>query len=459
MSHSEAACPAGHSKLSRTDFGPNFQWGVSVASYQIEGAHNQDGKGPSIWDEFTTRKNKIHRNENGNIACNFYHLYPHDLDIVRQLGIPNFRFSPSWSRIFPHGKGHINPRGLAFYDKLVDECLARHINPWLTLYHWDLPLSLENKGGWTNPDVVNWFLDYASVVVNKLGDRVKNWMIMNEPMVFTGAGYFMGVHAPGKRGFDNFIPSVHHATLAIAEGGRLVKSLLPQANVGTTFSCSHIDPFSPNEKDVLAAQRVDALLNRLFIEPVLGLGYPTKLLKPLARIEKYFRPGDEGRLAFDFDFIGVQNYTREIVKHTFFTPYLRANIIKAEKRKVPTTLMGWEVYPKAIYHILKQFGSYPDIKKLIVTENGAAFPDHVQGGHVHDVHRTTYLQSHIAEVKQARAEGAPVEGYFIWTLMDNFEWAEGYAPRFGIVHVDFHTQKRIIKDSGYWFKSFLEGKE
>jgi beta-glucosidase len=442
--------------LNKQLFGNDFSWGVSTAAYQIEGAHNHDGKGPSIWDTFSNKKGTILGNQNGNEACNFYHFYENDLQLLRYLNIPNYRFSLSWSRILPNGIGDVNYNGLDFYDRLIDYSLELGINPWVTLYHWDLPHALELKGGWTNRDVVNWFNEYTALCVKKFGDRVKNWMVMNEPMVFTGAGYFLGVHAPGKRGLKNFIPAVHHAALCQAEGARVLKDYNSQLNVGTTFSCSHLEPATNSEKDKRATQKIDALLNRLFIEPSLGLMYPTEDLKLLERIYNYFKPNDEKLLQYDFDFIGIQNYTREIVSHSYFVPLVNAKIIKANKRNVPYTQMNWEVYPESIYHILKKYDKYPQIKKLIVTENGSAFPDKLIDGKVLDYERTHYLNSHIEQVLRAKNEGVKVNGYFVWTFTDNFEWAEGYVPRFGLVYVDFKTQQRIIKQSGYWYKQFLQ---
>ena len=433
----------------------DFHWGVAVAAHQIEGAYKEDGKGLSIWDVFANKKGNTYLNQTANTACDFYHRYEADLDLLQSLGIRHFRFSLAWSRIMPHGTGQVNRQGIDFYNRLIDACLQRGIEPWVTLYHWDLPHALERKGGWTNRDVVGWFSDYAETCLKHFSDRVTNWMVMNEPMVFTGAGYFLGIHAPGRRWLKNFIPAMHHAALCQAEGGRMVRLHAPQARVGTTFSCSYVTPFSESPRDRAAAHRADALLNRLYLEPVLGLGYPTKDLPFLRAVEKYFRADDENRLPFDFDFIGVQNYTREVAKHSWWMPFMNADLVKAANRGKEPTLMGWEVYPESIYQMLKKFAAYPQIKKLMVTENGAAFPDTVQDGRVHDTRRTQYLQDHIAQVLRAKAEGVPVEGYFAWTFLDNFDWAEGYRPRFGIVHVDFDTQERIVKDSGLWFRDFL----
>jgi beta-glucosidase len=442
--------------MDRADFGEDFIWGVSTAAYQVEGAHNLYGKGESIWDQFVNRKGKILNNDKGNVSCDFYNRFEGDLALMRAMNIPNFRFSISWSRLFPDGMGYPNQMGIDFYNRLIDQCLELNIEPWITLYHWDLPLELEKLGGWTNRDIVFWFGQYVSFCISTFGDRVKNWMVLNEPMVFTGAGYFLGVHAPGKKGLSNFLAATHHAALCQAEGGRIIKSMRNDLSVGTTFSCSYIQPASNRENDIQAAKRVDTLLNRTFIEPLLGLGYPSQDLKALRRIENYMKVDDENNLKFDMDFIGIQNYTQEIVSHSYFTPFLSAKIIKANRRMVERTAMNWEVYPESIYQMLKKYSLYDGVKKLIVTENGAAYNDQIINGEVYDTQRKEYLQKYIAQVLKAKQEGINVQGYFVWSFTDNFEWAEGFLPRFGLVHINYETQKRIIKDSGKWYKSFLK---
>ncbi len=442
--------------ISVKEFGPNFHWGVSTAAYQIEGAHDKYGKGPSIWDQFVLKKKKILNNHSGEIACDFYHRYANDLTLVKRLNIPNYRFSISWSRILPKGIGQVNQAGIDYYHRVIDFCIELGIEPWVTLYHWDLPQCLQDKGGWTNRDIIQWFSVFVETCVKHFGSKVKHWMVLNEPMVFTGAGYFLGVHAPGKRGLNNFLAAAHHASICQSEGGRILKSMQSNLKVGTTFSYSHIEPFlESSEKDSKAAIKVDALLNRLFLEPLLGLGYPTKELKLLSRIEKFMKQNDEKLLPFSMDFIGLQNYTREKVSHSYLIPFLQAKIIKANKRAVPSTLMNWEVHPPSIFNALKRYDSYAQIKEIIVTENGAAFEDQLVNNQVNDTKRTLYLQEHIEQVRLAQQMGVRVNGYFVWTLMDNFEWAEGFHPRFGLVHVDFMTQKRTIKMSGNWYKQFL----
>lgn len=443
--------------MHKSDFGSNFIWGVATAAHQIEGAYLEDGKGLSIWDEFSTRKGKIHQNQHAKVSCDFYHRYEEDLALMAKMGIKNYRFSLAWSRILPEGIGKINQTGIDYYQRVIDKCLELDITPWITLYHWDLPLALQQKGGWTNRDVIDWFSAYTTVCVKAFSDGVKHWMIVNEPMVFTGAGYFLGWHAPGKRGMKNFLRAAHHITICQAEGARIVREICPEAHIGTTFSCSHIEPYHSSPRDYRAAKRADTLLNRLFFEPVLGMGYPIEDLKFLRRIEKYMQAGDEQRMAFDFDFIGIQNYTREMVRHSWFTPYIQANIVWADKREVMRTEMNWEVYPPAIYEMLKKFGQYEKCPPLMVTENGAAFEDRVVNDQVHDPQRIDYIQQNIAQVLRAKQEGIEVTGYFVWTFMDNFEWAEGYRPRFGLVYVDYETQERIVKDSGKWYGRFLKG--
>jgi beta-glucosidase len=450
-----SAEPTSENILHKKLFGTTFTWGVSTAAYQVEGAYQSDGKGLSIWDVFSNKKGNTYLNQHGNNACNFYHCYQNDLQLMQALHISNFRLSFAWSRIMSGGVHPVNPKGIDFYQRLIDYCLELGIEPWVTLYHWDLPQALELKGGWTNRDIVSWFCEYVEVCIKHFGDRVKHWMVLNEPMVFTGAGHFLGIHAPGRRWMKNFIPAVHHATLCQAAGARILKEWQPKAQVGTTFSASYIEPHRNTEKDQSAAIRIDALLNRLFLEPALGLGYPVKELPFLQRLEKYIKPGDEKLLTFDFDFIGLQVYTREIVSHTWLMPFIQADLVKANKRNVPITLMNWEIYPESIYHMLKQYASY-GLRKIIVTENGAAFTDVVQADQVHDSQRLSYLQDHIWQVLRAKQEGVPVDGYFVWTFTDNFEWAMGYHPRFGLVYVDFPTQQRIVKSSGYWYRDFLK---
>lgn len=441
--------------LHRNDFGDEFVWGVASSAYQTEGACFEDGKGLSIWDVFCRRKGKIKGGGNGNGATHFYHRYIQDIILMEALGIPHFRFSLSWPRLLPEGTGRKNEKGIEFYNNLIDFCLECGIEPWITIYHWDLPQALEEKGGWTNRDIIRWFEEYVSLCVHHFGDRVKNWMVLNEPMAFTGAGYFLGLHAPGRKGLANFLPAAHHAALCQSIGARAIKSINEKLQVGTTFSCSPVDPVDHLKMSTDAAQRVDVLMNRLFVEPLMGMGYPWQDLKVLQGLERYIKDGDEALLQTEMDFIGLQHYTREVVRYSTLMPYLNARLVKGGRRNVPTTAMDWEIYPEGIYRVLKRFANYKGVKKIIVTENGAAFNDTVKEDRVDDFYRIRFLNQYLAQVLRAKEEGVNVAGYFVWSFTDNFEWAEGYSKRFGLVYVDYATQRRIIKASGFWFQHFL----
>lgn len=439
-----------------TDFGDEFSWGVASSAYQTEGAYLEDGKGLSIWDVFTQKKGKINGGENGNNATSFYHRYIQDIILMAFLNVRHFRFSLSWSRLLPNGIGEKNEKGIEFYNNVIDFCLENGIEPWITLYHWDLPQALEEKGGWTNRDILRWFEEYVALCIHHFGDRVKNWMVLNEPMAFTGAGYFMGLHAPGKRGLSNFLPAMHHAALCQSIGARTIKSINGTLQVGTTVSCAPIDPIDQQKPTVDAAKKLDVLSNRLFIEPLLGLGYPWQDLKVLQGVERYMQAGDEQLLQVEMDFIGLQNYTREVVRYSSLMPYLNGRLVKASERGVPATAMDWEIYPQGIYRVLKRFHAYKGIKKLIITENGAAFHDRLEDGHVEDDYRIHFYEQYLEQVLKAKHEGVNVGGYFAWSFTDNFEWAEGYSKRFGLVYVDYPSQRRIVKSSGFWFQQFLQ---
>lgn len=440
----------------REDFGDDFLWGVTISAFQNEGACSHDGKGASIWDTFTTRKGKVKDASHAQLACDFYNRYHQDILLAKLLGFSIFRFSLSWSRIMPKGTGAVNEAGIAYYHRVIDACLEVGLEPYITLYHWDLPQTLEHKGGWCHRGTVFAFTDYVSVCMREYGHKVKNWIVLNEPFGFTALGYMLGVHAPGKFGLSYFLPAVHHAALAHAEGARVIREEVKNANIGTALSCSKIVPFTQSPQDIQAARRADALFNRLFLEPILGMGYPVADFPLLRRIERrYALWRDWDKLAFDFDFIGVQNYFPLVVKYNAFMPVVNISEVKPRARKVRTTGMGWEISGHGMYEILKQFAAYKDIRKLIVTENGAAFSDQLENGRVHDTARIQYYEEYLEAILQARREGIPVDGYFAWTLTDNFEWAEGYRTPFGLVHVNFETQQRTIKDSGYWFRQLL----
>jgi beta-glucosidase len=339
---------------------------------------------------------------------------------------------------------------------VIDKCLKENVTPYVTCYHWDLPQALEEKGGWANRDSIKWFEDFVDTISKAYGDKVKNWMVFNEPMAFVPLGYLVGMHAPGHVNFSKFYKAVHHVAMSHGAGGRILRTNVKDATIGTTFSCSHIDAKNDKPANVKAARRADAFINRLFIDPVVGRGYPTADLPACKHIEKHMLPGDAEKLKFDFDFIGLQNYSRMVVHQLGLIPIIHFANVPAKKLGHDLTDMGWEVYPEGIYNVIKKFGAYKEIPKIMITENGAAFPDQNVNGEVKDAKRTQFIKDYLKQVLKAKQEGVNVGGYFVWSFMDNFEWAEGNRPRFGLVHVDFETQKRTMKDSGKWFKEFLK---
>lgn len=438
-------------------FGKNFVWGVAIAAQQNEGGRHALGRSDSIWDTFADKKSKI---KNGHVigdACDYVHRYKEDHSIVQNLGFNAFRFSISWSRLIPEGIGVVNKKAVEFYDKIIDDCIKKGLTPYVTLYHWDLPEILEKEGGWTSHRMLIWFSYYVKACAEAFGDRVKHWIVLNEPMGYTSLGYFLGKHAPGKRGFSNFFPAVHQTLLCQAEGGRIIRDLVPNAIVGTTFSCSKIVPYTDSIEDINAAKRVDALMNRLFLEPVLGMGYPKvpgfKLLEKIELHNLGWRHKE--KMQFDFDFIGLQNYFPLTVKYNPFIPYLFASEVKPLVRKVLITGLGWEVNSQMFGAIIEQFASYENIKNILVTENGASFRDTIKNGVIDDKKRIAYYHSHLKELLRLKNKGLPITGYFSWTLTDNFEWSFGYNPTFGLVHVNRDTQERTLKQSAHWFRQFL----
>jgi beta-glucosidase len=450
-------CASHNSRLTASQFGDDFLWGVAMAAQQNEGAYNSYGRGLSIWDTFSRRQGKIKGGHKPYVACDFYHRYKDDLLLTKALGFNVFRFSISWSRVMPDGTGRVNKEGIAFYNRVIDECLKLGLRPFVTLYHWDLPAALEKEGGWTSHRMTRWFTRYATVCAEAFGDRVKDWIILNEPMGFTSLGYMLGKHAPGKTGMANFLPAIHNAVLCQADGGRVIRDLVPHAYIGTTFSCSEVIPYTDREQDVQAAKRMDVLLNRLFVEPALGRGYPKDDFKFLEKLEIYSKAWKfTDRMRFNFDFIGLQNYFPIVIRHNSIIPIIQASEVKAASRKVPHTAMGWEINGDSFYRLIKKFWHYGSVKEIIISENGAAFKDEVVDGVVNDEARIKYFEEYLHGLLKAKQEGMNIKGYMAWTLMDNFEWAEGYKARFGLIHVDFETQLRTIKNSGYWFRDFLQ---
>lgn len=451
--------------MNRSDFGHEFRWGVATSALQIEGGVNEDGRGPSIWDTFAhtrrgllRRSSPIRNGDNADIACDHYHLFREDVDLLASLNLDAYRFSISWPRVLPTGTGTVNPRGIAFYHRLLDALAERGITPFVTLYHWDLPQALEERGGWTNREIVGWFAEFARTCVREFGDRVRHWILLNEGITFTGLGHFFGTHAPGRRRLRNFFPAVHHCLLAQAEAGRAIKEIRPEAEVGTSIAVAVAHPLSDSERDRAAARRVSALC-RAFVDPAVGRGYPVDDLPLLGRIDlRVAEPGDMERIRFPLDFLGINHYFRVVVRHNALVPHLRFSRANRADGEAELTANGWEVHPPGMYEALQEFGAYPEIPAIYVTENGAAYADDVgPDGRVNDRDRTDYLRRYLAEVLRARRDGIDVRGYFVWSLLDCFEWDCGYDHRFGLVHVDRATRERTLKASGRWYRDFLAG--
>ncbi|KYP15034.1 GH1 family beta-glucosidase [Flavihumibacter sp. CACIAM 22H1] len=442
--------------LQAAAFGKDFHWGVAISAAQNEGAVSEGGRSASIWDVYSRRKGVIKKAAKPMPACDFYHRYRDDLLLVKALGFTAFRFSISWSRILPDGSGKANPAGIVFYQQLIEECHALGLTPFVTLYHWDLPQVLQAEGGWESPLINRWFRHFAKVCAKNFG-TVKHWIVLNEPAGFTTLGHLLGIHAPGRRSMDGFLKAVHHAAIAQADGARVLRQYIPDAKIGTSFSCSEIIPYSDAPLDIAAARRIDLFVNRLFVEPLLGKGFPEDdkgIVQKMNRLNKSWKYASQ--MQFDMDFIGLQNYFPLVVKHASLIPVIQAAEVKPAQRKVPVTAMGWEINADSFQHIIRRFWKYGAIKEIMITENGAAFKDSLQQGRVNDQDRINYYHQYLDALFSAKREGVKLGGYFAWTLMDNFEWAEGYEARFGLVHVDLKTQLRTVKESGFWWRDFLK---
>ncbi len=439
-------------------FPAGFRWGAATASYQIEGAASAAGRGPSIWDTFSHTPGKVVNGDTGDVACDHYNRYAEDVAILSQLGVSAYRFSVAWPRIQPNGTGPANAEGLAFYDRLVDEVLGAGIDPMLTLYHWDLPQALEDEGGWRNRDTAARFAEYATLVHARLGDRVADFTTLNEPFCSAFLGYHAGVHAPGVRNAKDSLVALHHLLLG---HGMAVNAMRAQARPGQRFSLVlnlatvRADDDSEAHRD--AVRRVDGLQNRIFLDPVLRGEYPADVVADLAHLTDFdfVADGDLTTMATPIDLLGVNNYSCARVApggpELSAGPFPGLTHATLLPPRGPLTGIGWEQDPDGLYELLVRLHrDYPQVP-LMITENGAAFADTVTDGRVHDPERQAYLDSHVRAVHRAVQDGVDLRGYLAWSLLDNFEWAEGYAMRFGLVHVDFETQQRTIKDSGYWY--------
>lgn len=396
----------------KDDFGNEFIWGASASCLQVERPQDKSDEGFSILERLSYKRKVIENSNDPTGPAGSSENYKKDIKRIKKLGIQNYRFSLSWSRILPNGIGEIDQEGISFYNDVINTCIENDIEPFVTLYHWDLPLELEKKGGWTNRNVLEWFDEYTNVCANAFKDKVKYWIILNEPFIFVGGGYFLGVYKLGKRGLNDFLPAMHHALLCQSIAYRIIKEMNPTAQVGTMHSCAYITPLTYSEKNIKAAERIDTLLNRAFIEPSLGLGYPIKELPFFRHIKKYVCPGDEELLKVDFDFIGLQNYNREVVEHHSYSPHVNAKIVPAYKRKVVNTAVNWEIYPKSIYMMILKFSNYNGVKNIIVIENRGSFLDQVKEDLVQDNERSFDFRNYMQEILYAKEKSKKVKGFF-----------------------------------------------
>jgi beta-glucosidase len=439
---------------------PSFRFGVATSAYQIEGAVHEDGRTDSIWDTFCQVPGAIANRDTGDVACDHYHRMPQDVELIRDLGVDTYRFSVAWPRVQPAGKGPANPFGIDFYDRLVDELLGRGIDPWVTLYHWDMPQELEDVGGWPARDTAYRFADYAMLVFDHLGDRVRTWTTLNEPWCSAMLGYAYGAMAPGRRDFAAAMHAVHHLLLGHGLATQRMRAAATgPIDLGITLNLSSSAPATDTELDQAAARHADGLGTRIYLDPLRFGRYPSDVVDTLrARgIELPVESGDLEIISTPIDLLGVNYYTG----HQYSGTDERGGSEDAEGHPIqrvvphglPTTAMGWEIYPQGLTEVLTRIArDYPGLP-IVITESGAAFDDQPdETGFVRDDDRTEYLATHIAAVAAARQLGADVRGYFAWSLMDNFEWAYGYEKRFGIVRVDYDTQARIPKQSALWYR-------
>lgn len=443
--------------MTQIRFPDDFLWGAATSAYQIEGAWQAEGKGESIWDRFAHTPGKIKDGTTGDVACDHVRRMADDVALMKSLELRAYRFSVSWPRVLPRGKGKVNDLGLDFYSRLVDTLLQAGITPLITLYHWDLPQVLEEKGGWANRDIADWFAEYAAAVARRLGDRVAMWATLNEPQIFGMLGYLTGVHAPGRTDPLAYFSASHFINLAHGQGVAAIRSEAPGARIGTVLQLPPIHPVTDSDDDQRAARVLDGLFNRWYAQPVLLGTYPDDMLALLAPLNLPIEPDDLAVVHQPLDFVGLNLYTRLFAQHDPDKPIIEATI--ALDHRVPGaayTAYDWEIYPPSIYETLMRFKNEWGEPRVYITENGMAANDRIQNGKVDDPKRIEFTRSYLVQVRRAMNEGVDVAGYFHWSLMDNFEWQDGYALRFGLVHVDFKTGERIPKTSARWYRELIE---
>lgn len=435
-------------------FPKNFEWGTATAAYQIEGAYNKDGKGESIWDRFSNIPGKIYENHNGNIACDHYYKWDDDIKILKELGIKTYRFSISWPRVMPYGKVWVNQKGMDFYKRLINRLLEADIKPVVTLYHWDLPQKLQDIGGWANRDIMYYFNEYCSTMFNSFGDVVKTWITINEPNIIAFLGNYLGTFAPGLTDFSTAFLVAYNLLLSHGKVVNTFRKMNKEGEIGISLSLSPVYPASSLKEDIEASNLYDAFQNRMYLDPLYKGSFPADLLEDLSSKVKLpdIKQKDLELMNSKIDFLGINNYSLSVIKKESGKWPLEFVRVLGDK---PQTSMGWEIDPKSLYDLLVRIHEEYKPEKIIITENGAAFDDIIDNGKIDDSNRINYLKEYLIEANKAIEYGVNLKGYYVWSLLDNFEWASGFDKRFGIVHVNYETQERIIKNSGYWYKNTI----
>lgn len=451
--------------MTNSKFPEDFLWGAATAAYQIEGAWNTGGKGESIWDRFAHTPGKIKNGDSGDIACDHYHRWREDVEIMKKLGLSAYRFSVSWPRVLPSGRGTVNPDGLDFYSRLVDTLLEAGILPFVTLYHWDLPQALQDQGGWLHRSTAEAFVEYTEVVSRQLGDRVKNWITHNEPSVATYNGHLTGSHAPGIRDIKVALPVSHHILLSHGWSVPIIRQNSPGAQVGIAVSINRILPASPSRADFEANRQGEGMWVRWFLDPLYGRHYPADLVADFIEDGSlpadgltFVEDGDFKAISTEMDFLGLNYYTRMLSRSEVIpdSQNLPPDVIQAPKDDVHWMEMGWEIYPEGLFEVLSWLYYEYKVNRIYITENGCSFSDSPdESGRVSDKRRIKYLHDHFSAAKRALEKGIPLAGYFVWSLMDNFEWGLGFSQRFGLVWIDFDSQQRILKDSALWYQRVI----
>lgn len=447
--------------MTQVSFPTDFIWGTATASYQIEGAWNEDGKGESIWDRFTHTPGKIANGDTGDVACDHYHRWPDDIALMKSLNLAAYRLSIAWPRILPQGRGQVNQAGLDFYSRLIDGLLEAGITPFVTLYHWDLPQTLQEQGGWPSRATAEAFVEYTDIVTRHLGDRVDHWITHNEPWVMSLMGHQMGVHAPGRHDWAAALTAAHHVLLSHGWAVPVIRQNSPNAKVGITLNLAPVETSTGSAASYQAARFFDGYMNRWFLDPLYGRHYPADMAA--AYTQRGFLPnglnfvqtGDLDKIAVQTDFLGINYYMRTLVGEPDDSgdPF---SAITPGAPQAERTDFNWEIYPEGLYNILNRVHFDYQPPKIYVTENGASFDTGLDdNGQVNDTRRLNYLKDHFTAAHRAIQNGVPLSGYFVWSFMDNFEWAEGFQQRFGLVWVDFKTQQRIPKQSAYWYKEVI----